>query len=337
MEETKILKKVEPIQIKKLKIRGDEIAILFFSLLFLIFLGVSFFRLFAIGKLFDDFIFVLLFGWSKYLVYLTLFSLTIPICFNYYFKFKFSFILAITTGLIAISWLVGNINLIFTNEEKIWLTNPYSFDIYQEYLNNWWSSTIINNYHGFFGQPISFSDWTNVNSFFPSFAAGGVISNFLIVITNYGGFITSFILNILLLMISFTWIVFNKPWFLFTVIFFFITPIINYVKKQRIQKINQRSRQQEQMAVKKNKPQTENNNQQAENFSEIKATKETVVKVKEVKPEAPIKVKPDKQQLLMQNVLKESGNLTPFGQVKRDVTQSIDVVSEQLDETINQS
>jgi|GEM_PF-928817 len=55
-------KKLEPIKIKKLKIRGDEIAVLFFSLLFLIFLFVSFFRLFAVGKLFDDFIFLFLFG-----------------------------------------------------------------------------------------------------------------------------------------------------------------------------------------------------------------------------------------------------------------------------------
>lgn len=324
-------KKLEPIKIKKLNIRGDEIAILFFSLLFLIFLFISFFRLFAVGKLFDDFIFLFLFGWSKYLVYITLFSLTVPICFNYYFKIKFSFILAMSFSLLAISWFVSNINLIVTSSTKIWLSfRPYNFTSFSNYFNEWWSSTIINNYHGFFAQPISFDDWTNINSFFPGFAPGGVISNLLVVITNYGTFVTNLLLNFLFLIISFSWLFFNKPWFFFTMIFFFAKPLISYFQKQKVKKMSQKSLKQEQVALK--------------DSAKITATqmqKPTEVKVKEIKSETIIKnsshseLKQDKQQLLIQNVLKESGNLTPFGQVQKDPTQKIEIIANEPEQEIN--
>ncbi|MDQ7982810.1 MAG: hypothetical protein REH79_01145 [Spiroplasma sp.] len=306
-------KKLVPIKIKKLNIRGDEIAILFFSLLLLIFLFISFFRLFAVGKLFDDFIFLFLFGWSKYLVYFTLIGLTIPICFNYYFKFKLSFILAVIISLIAISWLVSNINLILVNDQRIFLSfSPYNFNSLGDYFNEWWSKTIINNYRGFFAQPISFTDWTNITSFFPSYAAGGIISNFLIFITNYGSFITNLVFNFLLLIISFTWVFFNKPWFFLTLIFFFLKPLIKYFRKQKIEKINQKSFQQEQMAIKKS---------ELTNNQELNQTKAPEIKVTEVKIEPTINPKTNHQQLLVQNVLKESGTLTPFGQVNKSINQ----------------
>lgn len=322
-------KKLEPIKIKKLKIRGDEIAVLFFSLLFLIFLFVSFFRLFAAGKLFDDFIFLFLFGWSKYLVYLILFVLTIPICFNYYFKIRFSFVFALIFSLIAVSWLVNNINLIAISNHKIWLDfHSYNFTSFDNYFNNWWESTIIKNYHGFFGSPIAFNNWTNVNSFFPSFAAGGIISNCLLVITSYGTFITSLGLNFLLLVISFSWLFFNKPWFFFTTIcFIFVKPIINYFRKQKIEKINQKPLS-EKRVTQKTTPKV---------VVKTEAQKTTDVKVKEIKDEPTVKnapqttIKSAKQQLLIQDVLKESGSLTPFGQVEKDITQKLEVIPDETE------
>lgn len=321
-------KKLEPIKIKKLKIRGDEIAVLFFSLLFLIFLFVSFFRLFAVGKLFDDFIFLFLFGWSKYLVYLILFGLTIPICFNYYFKIRFSFVFAMIFSLIAVSWLVNNINLIAISNHKIWLSfHSYNFTSFNNYFNNWWQSTIIKNYHGFFGRPIAFNDWTSVNSFFPTFAAGGMISNCLLVITSYGTFITNLILNFLLLVISFSWLFFNKPWFFFTtILFFFVKPLVNYFQKQKVEKISQKSLPQERVAQKP-----------SPKVTKTQVQKTTEIKVKEIKDEPPIKSstssskKSENQQLLIQNVLKESGNLTPFGQVQKDVTQKVEITPDEVE------
>lgn len=55
-------KKSNRVKVKRIGIRGDEVAILFFSLVFLAFLFISFFRLSAIGKMFDDFLFTFLFG-----------------------------------------------------------------------------------------------------------------------------------------------------------------------------------------------------------------------------------------------------------------------------------
>lgn len=323
-------KKVEPIKMKKLKIRGDEIAVLFFGLLFLIFLLISFFRLFAAGKLFDDFIFVFLFGWSKYLVYLILFALTIPICFNHYFKIRFSFILALSSSLIAISWLVDNINLIATSNSKIWIgLHPYSFTSFTNYFDDWWQSTIIKNYHGFFGHPLTFNNWTSVNSFFPSFAAGSIISNSLLVVTNYGTFIVNFLLNLLLVIISFSWLFFNKPWIFLATIFFFTKPLVNIFQKQKIKRISQKSIPKARV-MQKTSPK----------IKETQIEKETEVVVKEIKPEPIVEdfkqpiIKPEKQQLLIQNVLKESGNLTPFGQVRKDSTQEIEIITDEIKEEV---
>lgn len=215
-----LIKKQFNLQVKKIKVRGDEIAFLFLSLVFLLFLIFSSFRIFAVGKLFDDFIFILLFGWDKYLVYLILFVFTIPVLFNRYLKFKISFLIFILLVLLAISWMIQNIYLI-KNNSNIW-TNYSNLRI--SYLKDqtakWWDASIINNYHGFFSKPVSFYNWRSANSFFPSFLVGGIFSTVLISLFSYGFFVTNFILNIILFIPLISLLIFKNPFIIFSLIKF---------------------------------------------------------------------------------------------------------------------
>lgn len=305
------------IKVKKIGIRGDEVAILFFSLVSLVFLFISFFRLFAVGKLFDDFIFLFLFGWSKYLAYLTLFIIILPICFNYYFRFKISFILSIFLTLIATSWLVSNINLIILNRQTNiwWQINAYSFKDFSNYFQEWWNNSIINNYHGFFGKPFSFDDWKNVNSFFPSYAGGGVVANLLIAIISYASFVTNFIFTLLVLLIAINWLIFSKPWLFFKSISFLFKPIINIFRKKKIKQISDKSLENKSFL------------DFQEEYSKVESTLNTTSDIKEVKQETSkkeVSVKPKNKEIVIHKYIQESGNLTPFGKVNQDQTIEID-------------
>lgn len=204
------LKRKSDIKMNKVNIRGDEVAFIFLSLIFFIFLVFSSFRILPIGKLFDDFVFTFFFGWTKYLVYLLLFILVIPVFFNRYFKVKFSFLVAIVAVLLLLSWLLQNIVLIVTNHRDIWF-NMYHFHIsmMQDYFDNFLDNSIIKNYHGFFVAPISFDD-LKVTSFFPSYAVGGLISNLCICLLSYP-FILNVVIFLLISLIILPWFFFNRP------------------------------------------------------------------------------------------------------------------------------
>lgn len=300
------------VKVKRMQIRGDEVAILFFSLVFLVFLFISFFRLFAVGKLLDDFFFTFLFGWSKYLVYLFLVVIMLPIFFNSYFKIKFSFVAGMFFTFFMLSWFVQNITILVNySGDDLWTQlHIYEFEDLSAYFNTWWASTIINHYHGFFGQPISFADWTNVSSFFPSFATGGIVANSLVYLTSYGTYITSLVLSATFLFIGFSWVIFAKPWLLLMILFIFMVPIINYCKKKNINRISEKSSEHKTML----------DQQEAKVIKQIKQPTKVVQKVK--KPE--IKVEPVKsfakkdsqKEKSLQDVVHESGTLTPFGQFK---------------------
>lgn len=295
------------IKVKKIGIRGDEVAILFFSLVFLAFLFISFFRLFAIGKLFDDFIFLFIFGWSKYLAYLFLFIIILPIFCNYYFRFKFSIILSAFFTLFITSWLVQNISILInsSNNDIWWKTNFYQFGDLSHYFQKWWDATIINNYHGFFAQPISFANWNDMNSFFPNFAAGGIIANFLVYLSAYGGFIMGWILSSVFLFIALSWLFLAKPWLLFTIIFIFVLPIIKYIKKRKINRISEKSLEHKTLL---------DEQEEKDTITASKFENPIIDEQKFVDSQA------EEQKKVTQNVLQESSILTPFGKIKKDET-----------------
>ncbi|MGL5268242.1 MAG: hypothetical protein ACRC8P_00510 [Spiroplasma sp.] len=329
------------IEVKRIGIRGDEVAILFFSLVFLAFLFISFFRLFAIGKLFDDFIFIFLFGWTKYLVYLVLFSFILPICFNYYFRLKLSFILAMFFSFIAVSWLVANIVLIINTTNfgvDIWSKiNPYDFNHLSSYFQKWWDTTIINNYHGFLSYPLSFNSWTDINSFFPVFASGGIIANSLIAVCNYGFFITNWVLNLIVLFIAISWVVFAKPWFLFIGIFVLFKPIKTYFKAKKISNISKKSSERKEFLD------TKENNKLESSLLPFKKNASSANKVQKAeivensfKKTVTSVPKANKKEILIRDVIQESGTLTPFGQVKKELEiEKADQTSNKIDKNID--
>lgn len=317
------IKKVPRVEFNKIRIRGDEVAVLFFSLVFLAFLFISFFRLFAIGKLFDDFIFLFLFGWIKYLVYFVLFSIVLPLCFNYYLKLKWTFVLALFFTFIVISWLVANIILIMINSVNsnvsIWKkVNVYDFNQFRVYFQTWWNSTIINNYHGFFAHPLSFDNWTKISSFFPPFASGGVIANVLIALFSRSYFIINWVLSLVALFIALSWVIFGKPWILFIGVFLLFKPLKTYLKKRRIERISEKSeRKKERLNAREdaknqlnpvlleNKPVSENSNKPyppGERYSKKSLKKENNN---------------------MKDMIQESGTLTPFGQLNQELEEKI--------------
>lgn len=301
-------KKRSRVKVKRIGIRGDEVAILFFSVVFLVFLFISFFRLFAVGKLFDDFIFTFLFGWTKYAVYLFLFIILLPIFFNFYFRIKFSFVLGIFFTFFILSWFVQNIYIldVANNKKSIWNELYfYQFTDLSNYFNEWWDTTIINNYYGFFAQPISFADWTSVQSFFPTYAAGGIIANFLIYATAFGGFASSFTISAIFLFVGLSWVLLSKPWLLLMIIFFFLLPIIKIIKKNKINRISEKSSQHK------------NELDQAEQIIKQPVTTKSKQIAKQ-EPESVIKPtikKEPSKEIILQDVIQESGTLAPFGHV----------------------
>lgn len=319
------------IKVKKIGIRGDEVAILFFSLVFLAFLFISFFRLFAVGKLFDDFIFLFLFGWSKYLVYLFLFAIILPILFNYYFRFKLSFIIGIFFTIFMVSWIVQNINILVINQGNNnvwWEQRVYRSDNFINYWNQWWNGTIINNYHGFFAKPISFENWNNINSFFPSYASGGIIANSLVYLTCYGSFIVSWIVSSILLIIGFCWVLFSKPFLLFSFIFIIFKPLTKLIGKKKINHINEGSKK-DKIQMNNNKESIKPKKIEEEVAPEINPTVENKFEKKET-------IKPSKQEqknkeYVIHEFIQESGSLTPFGRVKKNKT--IELVNETEEES----
>lgn len=300
--------KQKRVKVKRIQIRGDEVAILFFSLVFLAFLFISFFRLFAVGKLFDDLLFTFLFGWTKYLVYAFLFVILLPIFFNFYFRIKASFIIGALFTFFILSWFVQNISILVNNKNQMPWNELYfyRFEDVSAYFYRWWDSTIINNYYGFFAQPISFADWNNVTTFFPDFATGGIVANFLVYTFAFGGFVTVLSVSAFFLFVGLTWVIFGKPWFFLLIIFFFLVPIINLIKKQRINRISEKSLIHKQELDKVEKsiqptvPRPINNKSRKIDPEPIKPT---------------IKKKEPSREIILQEVIQESGTLAPFGQL----------------------
>ncbi|WP_338974558.1 hypothetical protein [Spiroplasma endosymbiont of Tricholauxania praeusta] len=68
------MKDFKNIKIKQIKNSNNKIGILLGTLILLLLITFSLLRLLPIGKFLDDFIFSFLFGWSKYLIYILLYS-----------------------------------------------------------------------------------------------------------------------------------------------------------------------------------------------------------------------------------------------------------------------
>lgn len=203
------------IKISKSQSRGDEVGLLFFLLIIFFFLIVSLIRFSIIGKVLDDFLFSFLFGWIKYIVYFFLFLLIIPFIFNYHIKFKLKYVFYSFLFLIISCWTTQTLSLIVLAKNNLW-TSYYNLNlvsISKGYFATWWNSNAINNYFGFFASPISFKDFS-VETFFPAYATGGIISNVLVGIFNYGFFATNLVINFISIFSLIFLFIFNKPFIL---------------------------------------------------------------------------------------------------------------------------
>lgn len=277
------MKDFKNVKVKKIKNNNNKIAIFLGILILLTLITFSLLRLLPIGKLLDDFIFSLFFGWSKYLVYILLYISLIPFCFNHYFKFKASFIWAIMVAIICVAWTIETITVI-NNYPDIWFSNKTNINLIKNDYHFWWDSTIINNYHGFFKPPISFANWT-IASFFPPYLVGGLIGNSLTAFFSYGTFFINFILNLLMIIITFSWLFFNRPLILFSTIKNHIKELITDVKikwkEQKLHKLEKATAKQKKITLIKSnndkitklKKEFKNNKNQAK--TKIKENKNT--------------------------------------------------------------
>ncbi|WP_342276085.1 hypothetical protein [Spiroplasma endosymbiont of Nebria brevicollis] len=197
--------------------RGDEVGTLFFAVIILCFLIISFLRFSVIGKALDDFCFSFLFGWVKYLVYGISLVAIVPLCFGYRLKMEPSIVGKLVLILVLVCWTTETLSLMINNRNHLYsnYSNLNLISITTNYVNTWWNSSVITNYNGFFGKPISFSN-LNLNTFFPSSATGGMISTILTGLFSYGFFITNVFANIgaFLLLVSF--LCFKRPLIIFT-------------------------------------------------------------------------------------------------------------------------
>lgn len=203
------------IKVSKPQSRGDEVGLLFFLSVIFFFLIVSLTRFSIIGKVLDDFVFSFLFGWMKYSVYFLIFLLIIPLCFGYRIQLKFKYIIYGFLYFVIICWTTQTLSLIILGKDKLW-TSYYDLNllsITEEYVKTWWNSNAVNNYLGFFATPISFNIFS-VETFFPAYATGGIISNVLIGIFNYGFFVTNVFANLISIFSVTCLFIFNKPFIL---------------------------------------------------------------------------------------------------------------------------
>lgn len=224
------------IKISKSQSRGDEVGLLFFLLVIFFFLIVSLIRFSIIGKVLDDFLFSFLFGWIKYIVYFFLFLLIIPLIFSYRIKFKLKYIFYSFLFLIVSCWTTQTLSLIVLEKNNLWTSyyNLNLLNISKEYFVRWWNTSAVNNYFGFFASPISFKNFS-VETFFPAYATGGIISNILVGIFNYGFFATNLVVNFISIFSLIFLFIFNKP-------FIFLSKIKQIIKQIIINSNNKKQK-----------------------------------------------------------------------------------------------
>lgn len=230
-----MIKKI--IKISKTQSRGDEIGLFFFLLVIYFFLVISVIRFSIIGKVLDDFLFAFLFGWMKYLVYLFSFLVIMPLFFGYRIQFKLKYMVYTFLFLIISCWTTQTLSLIVWEKNNLWTSyhNLNLLNIIKEYLKTWWNTNAVNNYHGFFATPISFQNFS-VETFFPPYATGGIISNVLVGIFNYGFFVTNLFANFISIFCLICLFIFNRPFILLSKLKQIIINSKN--KKQKHNKMN---------------------------------------------------------------------------------------------------
>lgn len=212
-------------------VRGDEVGTLFFAVTILCFLIISFFRLSIIGKALDDFCFNFLFGWIKYLIYGISFFVIIPLCFDYRLKMKAKSVGKVSLLIVIACWTTKTLALMINNPNHLY-SSYYNLNLISSttsYVNMWWDNSIFVNYNGFFGNPISFCNFS-FNTFFPSYATGGMISTILTGLFNYGFFVTNLFANISAIFLLICWLFFKRPLIVFNKIKLFCITIIRKFK-----------------------------------------------------------------------------------------------------------
>lgn len=321
------------IKISKSQSRGDEVGLLFLLLVIFFFLIVSLIRFSIIGKVLDDFLFSFLFGWIKYIVYFFLFLLIIPLIFGYRIKLKLQYFLYIFCFLVVSCWTTQTVSLIVLEKNNLWTSysNLNLLNISKKYFAEWWNNNAVNNYFGFFASPISFKNF-NVETFFPAYATGGIISNILVGIFNYGFFITNLIVNFISIFSLLFLFIFNKPFIFFSKIKQIIKQIISNKNKKEQPKTSADSKQKH-LQLQKEKLLID------KQVKKMFKTKKNIDKTSKMKsPLSPIKNSQQKQEEINTNdsivsnpttspitYFNENSYLTPFGKI--DPEKQKDVIS----------
>lgn len=229
------------ITFSKPQVRGDEVGTLFFAITILFLLIISVLRFSVIGKVLDDFCFSFLFGWMKYLIYGFSLLAIVPLCFGYHLKMKLAIFGKILLVLILCCWTTQTISLMINNVNDLY-TNYFHLNlinITNNYFNMWWTNSVITNYNGFFGSPISFANFS-INTFFPQYATGGMISTILTGLFSYGFFVTNVFTNISAVLLLVCYFLFKRPLIIFSKFKLFVIIVMKKVKLIKHQNKNKK-------------------------------------------------------------------------------------------------
>lgn len=326
-------------KISKNQSRGDEVGLLFFLLIIISFLVISLIRFSIIGKVLDDFLFTFLFGWMKYFVYFLAFLWIVPWCFGYRLQFKFKHLLSGFMLLIISCWTTQTLSLLILEKNNLWTSyhNLNLLSITQQYVKTWWQTNCVNNYSGFFAAPITWQNFS-VQDFFPAYATGGIISNVLTGIFNYGFFITNLLVNVISISSLFCLFVFNKPFIFISKIKSMIISIRNKCKKVN----SNRALKQKYHNLKKEKLLIDK--QVKKTFKQAANIKQSTKNEPIVPPSSPINKSEstvDNKNSAPVTYFSESSYLTPFGKInpekQKDVisnSKGVLVVKKSLEDSI---
>lgn len=316
------------IRIVKSQSRGDEISLLFCAIVVLGLLMISLIRFSALGKILDDVLFSFSFGWMKYGVYGFSLLLVVPLCFGYRIKIPWLSVLSLIIALVLTSWTIQTVSIITIANQSIW-TNYYQhnlLNLIHQYCNQWWNSSVINNYHGFFSSPIIIAGF-NIASFFPKYATGGIISNVLTGIFNYGTLVTNVVVNVISILCFSCYLFFNRPLLIFSK----LKLIIAKIKTLTWPKIKKNNLQQAEVMVKK--PKNKSDKQELKPFKNkqpptIPYKTQTLQNILKKKQEQ-IKTQTLQSQVPISPVVtinlpydNENSCLTPFGKINPETNKT---------------
>ncbi|QBQ07457.1 DNA translocase [Spiroplasma gladiatoris] len=202
------------LDIQRKQRRPDSISWIISALLLFFLNVIALGRITVVGQLLDDIVFTFLFGWFKYFLYLLFFIIDFAIYFGIKFKPKKRFLAMIFVTWIMFCWLISTILFIVAYNidstdfvvHDIWSKSIFT-DSIKSYIEQWTA-------HSFFGSTKNLLV-SSKDSYFTTFAGGGMIGAFLAGISSYLSIYGGLALTLFLFFINMIWIFTGDPFYLF--------------------------------------------------------------------------------------------------------------------------